>query len=373
MQRHAPGPHDAKEIHDMMRRTAIAGALSLWIPTVCWAGTEILTIGDEAPAVDITHWLKGDKVDTFEPGKIYVLEFWATWCSPCKASIPHISELQEQYRDYDVTFIGVSDEEVQKVVAFLCKADKENVLWNEKIGYTLATDPDRSTADAYMTPAAQEGIPTAFIIGKDRRIDWIGKPMDMDKALGAVVRDTWDRDAYKVEFEKKVAVPRIVMKVQPTVDAAAKRGDWDAAIATANDLTGSHLAYARFKARLFRTMLRESDDHGRTYDFGRTVMRTYWDEPTILNRLAWTTVDDEGVKKRDLEFAMEAALRANELTEQQDAAVLDTVARVYYEKGDLESAIKWQRKAVTSAGDSPTADELEETLEKYEKVADSRL
>ena len=50
----------------MMRRTAIAGALSLWIPAVCWAGPEILTIGDEAPAVDIAQWLKSAEIEEFE-------------------------------------------------------------------------------------------------------------------------------------------------------------------------------------------------------------------------------------------------------------------------------------------------------------------
>ena len=53
----------------MMYRTAVAGALSLWIPTVCLAGHEPLTIGDKAPAVDIAHWLKGTPIKEFEPGK----------------------------------------------------------------------------------------------------------------------------------------------------------------------------------------------------------------------------------------------------------------------------------------------------------------
>ncbi len=184
----------------MLMRTASAAALALWIPTVCLAGTEILTIGDEAPAVDIAHWLKGTEIGEFETGKIYVLEFWATWCGPCRASMPHVSELQEQYKDYDVTVIGVSDEKVQTVVKFLCKADKEDVLWNDKIDYTLATDPDGSTKNAYMKPAAQEGIPTAFIIGKDTRIEWIGHPMGMDDILDQVVRDKWDRDTFKIKF-----------------------------------------------------------------------------------------------------------------------------------------------------------------------------
>jgi hypothetical protein len=120
-------------------------------------------------------------------------------------------------------------------------------------------------------------------------------------------------------------------------------------------------------------MLRESDDHGRTYDFGRALMRAHWDDSETLNSIAWFTVDDEGVKQRDLEFALEAALRANALTEEKNPSILDTVARVYFEKGDLKAAVKWQRLAVEHAGKSGMADQLEETLEKYEHVVDSRL
>jgi hypothetical protein len=89
--------------------------------------------------------------------------------------------------------------------------------------------------------------------------------------------------------------------------------------------------------------------------------------------LSWTTVDDKGVKKRDLDFALEGALRANELTKEQDPSILDTVARVYFEKGDLKQAIKWQRKAVKHAGGTPMAEQLEEALKKYQDVAESRL
>ena len=65
--------------------------------------------------------------------------------------------------------------------------------------------------------------------------------------------------------------------------------------------------------------------------------------------------------------------RANEITQDQNPAILDTVARVYFEKGDLQAAIKWQRKAVKHAGETPMAEDLAATLEKYEALADSRL
>jgi thiol-disulfide isomerase/thioredoxin len=317
--------------------------------------------------------VKGEPIDQFEPGKVYVLEFWATWCGPCRMSMPHITELQKQYADYDVTFIGVSDEKLSTVVDFLCKADKEHVLWNDKIGYTLATDPDRSTYDAYMTPAAQHGIPTAFIIGKDTRIEWIGHPMSMDDVLAQVVRDTWDRDAYKTKFEKAIAAERKLMEVQGKIVEATEQKDWDQAIAIAQSLPDDDAAYGYLKANLFVRMLRSSDDYGRTYKYGRAVMKSYWDDSAILNMLAWSTVDEKGVKDRDLDFAMKAAQRANDLTDQKEAAILDTVARVYFEKGDLKTAIKWERKAVDQAGETPMAEELEATLKKYQDLAESSL
>ena len=86
----------------MLFRTATASVLALWIPQVAMAGEEhqrILTVGDLAPAIDVTHWVKGKPLKGFEPGHVYVVEFWATWCAPCRAVIPHMSDLQEQYED----------------------------------------------------------------------------------------------------------------------------------------------------------------------------------------------------------------------------------------------------------------------------------
>jgi len=62
--------------------------------------------GDAAPALQVKQWVKGDAVKGFAKDKIYVVEFWATWCGPCKASIPHLTELAKSHKD--VTFVGVS-------------------------------------------------------------------------------------------------------------------------------------------------------------------------------------------------------------------------------------------------------------------------
>ena len=182
----------------MFRATVMASAVLLFLASpLCQAGEDHkLTIGDVAPAIDIEHWVKGKAINEFEQGKIYVFEFWATWCPPCIEAMPHLSQLQEEYKDFNVTFIGVSDEELEKVEEFLTqKYEGDGKIHDERIQYRLTTDPDQSVKNDYFRAAEKTGIPCTFIIGKTGVIEYIGHPMEMDKALEAVVHDEWDRVA----------------------------------------------------------------------------------------------------------------------------------------------------------------------------------
>lgn len=358
----------------MKRTTALlAAALALGGAATCFAQDEkpkTLTIGDKAPALDIAHWLKGEEIKEFESGKVYVLEFWATWCGPCRASMPHVSKLQEEYKDYDVTVIGVSDEPLQTVVDFLFKTDKKDNLTNqERTRYTLTTDPDESVKKDFFRAAGQRGIPCAFIIGKDGCVEWIGHPMGMDEPLSAVVHDTWDRDAFKASWGKSKEAETKSSAILARVQKAADDKDWEGVIDGLDQLIDLDEKYASYKVQKFLIYLKELDDPTRGYAFGREIAFDHWDDAMILNQLAWFTVDTEGVKTRDLDFAMKAAMRANELTKGEDAAILDTVARVHYEKGDLQAAIEWQSRAVEFAKDDSMGQEIRETLEKYKDQA----
>ena len=64
-------------------------------------------IADPAPSLYVQEWLKGTPIQQFEKGRIYVIEFWATWCKPCIAAMPHLSVLASKYKN-KITIIGVS-------------------------------------------------------------------------------------------------------------------------------------------------------------------------------------------------------------------------------------------------------------------------
>ena len=215
-----------------------------------------LYIGDKAPAVTVDHWVKGDAIDGFKEGQVYVMEFWATWCGPCVTSMPHLSGIQEEYGN-KVKVIGVSSEKDPEIVTtFLAKTNKrDNKLNNDRMRYTVAVDPDRSTSRSFMEASNQRGIPTAFIINGNGQVAWIGHPMSMDEPLKEVVEGTWDiaaaAEAFKLEMEQEFAMKEMNTSYQ----AAMETEDWDAWITAIDNFTAKYGNNARMDSAKFDALL----------------------------------------------------------------------------------------------------------------------
>ena len=108
--------------------------------------------------------------------------------------------------------------------------------------------------------------------------------------------------------------------------------------------------------------------YDRGYDMARSLMDSdLKTEAQQLNEMAWFIFSEENLERRDIDCGMALARLAVERSDGNDAAIMDTLARGYFEKGNLGKAIKTQAKAVKLA-EGPTLAEVKETLIRYKRA-----
>jgi thiol-disulfide isomerase/thioredoxin len=277
-------------------------------------------LGQPAPTLDIATWVKGKPVD-LAAGKgktIYVVEFWATWCPPCRATVPHLSDLQKQYASKDVVIVGISDETADKVKPFVEKM-------GDKMAYTVALDPARKSHKEYMEAFGVRGIPHAFVVDKTGTIAWHGHPMaGLDLALQEIVAGTYDIAAARRAQEAAKQSETYLEKARSGADAASLK------------------------------------------TLGEAVLKDGAADPGLLNELSWAILTDRGIKSRDLDLATRAARAAYERTAGKDPSITDTYARALFDTGRKADAIRLQKEAIAVCKDATMRQQLEATLKGYE-------
>ncbi|MBL8874713.1 MAG: TlpA family protein disulfide reductase [Phycisphaerae bacterium] len=162
--------------------------------------------GAAAPAIQVEEFVKGKEVESFTPGRVYVVEFWATWCGPCVERFAHLSEIQRAHGNA-ITIVGVNIWEEKEYSDKTSTKVREIVKGQgDRMQYSVAYDGAAAkTASAYMQAAQQTGIPTAFIVDQKGRVAWIGHPAVMETPLEAVLKGEFDIENAKAEFEKSMA------------------------------------------------------------------------------------------------------------------------------------------------------------------------
>lgn len=141
------GRPDTKDVK--AKKVAARGPKVLWADSCIWA---------KAPKIEVEKWL-GDKPDT--KGKYVLVEVWATWCSQCVRSIPHLNKWHEKYPD-ELVVVGISNESEEKVKKFK----------GPKIKYYSGVDTKGRVKDALGV----RGFPHIIIIEPGGYVVWEGFP-----------------------------------------------------------------------------------------------------------------------------------------------------------------------------------------------------
>jgi thiol-disulfide isomerase/thioredoxin len=340
-----------------MNQQVMQGSLgALLVLGLCHSVALGLDVGDKAPPLTVQEWVKGQSFDlqSVKGKKVVVVEFWATWCGPCRASIPHLTDLQKKYKN-DVIVVGMTSEDPgNKLPGVKSFVERQG----EAMGYTVAFDKDGQTSDDYMRAAEMNGIPTAFVVDKTGTLIWIGSPFaNLDQVVEQAVLGTFDPVLLKnISYAKREI--DISMKLEAWGDAIKAIEEYRSLVQVSPE-EGESLDWQVFeclaKNRRTRSEARQFGDElvGRTKEGG------------TLNQYAWAMLVDDTYKGKYNELALVAAQKANKLTKNADPLIMDTLARALYMTGSVEEAVALQTKAIELA-DAEQKPGLQQSLVEYQ-------
>jgi tetratricopeptide (TPR) repeat protein len=178
----------------------------------------------------------------------------------------------------------------------------------------------------------------------------------------------------KPEQPKKENVDDRQQRRKDAFDVAATNKDFDKALSILDEMLADKEINDedRYLATFaeFQILIEKKGDGAKACPLAKNLAEMKKNDSEILNALAWTILDTPKVKNRDFDVALSIAKQAAEVNKYVDPAILDTLARAYFEKNDLDKAIEFQTKAVekTKAYDALPAEmkaEMKDTLEKY--------
>jgi thiol-disulfide isomerase/thioredoxin len=365
----------------MLRRNVIGVVVAL--ATACVATSvraQTLGIGDPAPKIEVKSFVKGEPVKSFEPGKNYVVEFWATWCGPCKTSIPHLTELQKKHAD--VSFIGVSvfEQDQSGVEPFV----KE---MGDKMDYRVAVDAvpadkdpgQGAMAKSWMVASGSDGIPTAFIVNKEGKIAWIGHPMEMEKPLEKVIAGTWDLKTAAEEIRKgkeaqakgQAELQKFVAKLQ----SAQQSGQPKKILEAIDEIVAARPELELNLGAMKMQALIKLDQQDKALELAQKLEQSKMGESAEgLNNIAWSILDPDLKVKASpelLKLALRTAKKADEESKSKNGAIADTLGKAYFDSGDAAKAVETQERAIRLLKESgePVDPSMKDRLEQYKKAA----
>jgi thiol-disulfide isomerase/thioredoxin len=322
----------------------------------------------------VKEWVKGEPVKAFAHEQIYVLVFWNTWASSSHTGIAHLTELQKNHPDVILIGITVYEHEIdqRRVAPFVRRK-------GDQMGYRVATDdvPEGQKTDqgamwkSWMLASGTTAVPTAFVVDKGGKIAWIGHDQGIDQPLEAIIAGKWDTAAFRKQKAEDDLFIEAAAHLQDEIDAAVQAKNTKPMIAAIDEAVAKMPRLEEGFGHYKFEFLLDAKDFEAAYSYGsKLVGGAFKDNATELNNLAWKIVDPDApaLEKRDLKLALKAALRATEVTRGIVPGILDTLAKVYFDSGEVAKAIQTQTRALELVKGTEAEKEFQGHLDAYKKL-----
>ena len=137
------------------RSNLIALALSAFVLSVSNATAQ--EVGSRAPAFDLPGMVKPVRFADFK-GRVVYIDFWASWCAPCKQSFPWMNDMQAKYGPRGFSVVGINVDQKRE--------DADKFLLSTPANFLVGYDTTGKVAEAYQP----KGMPTSFLIGADGKV-----------------------------------------------------------------------------------------------------------------------------------------------------------------------------------------------------------
>lgn len=174
-----------------MKKIKFAFALLLLFAVPCVFAQDLLF--KKAPPLTLKALLQSPQRKLKESdlmGKVVVLEFWATWCTPCMANLPHLNKLNAEFAGKKVVFISITDEPEDKVNLFLHK---------RKMNGWIGIDSNFMTNKSYGI----EGWPATIVIDANGMVEYAGEPTHLtEEVLSGILSGSYVPVKRKIKEEE---------------------------------------------------------------------------------------------------------------------------------------------------------------------------
>ena len=335
-------------------------------PPAALPAAPALDIDSPAPRLFIRQWVRGSPIEAFEPGKVYVVAFWATWCQPCRRAVPYLSDVQRTHADRGLRIIAVASQEPGGADDL----ERFALQQGDRVAYSIAWDDQGRTDRAWIAASGSRAIPTAFIVDQRGRIAWIGSPhAGLARAVAQVLDGTFDIAAEAAAAARRRDIAARTAPLAREFHGATRAGDFPAAIRAADRIIElDPVLNSEWSIAKVQLLLSQMKDPERAFAFAAAAADgPLKDNPDALVNLALLIAEEPGPNSRDFPLALRAAQRAVEITAQRDPTVLAALARTQAAAGQAAAAAKTQERAVDLSAPGPEREEQRRRLDEYKK------